>query len=186
MKPREKTGESNLWLTPQKALDPIRAYFGGFIPLDPCNEPHNPTQARHFFTEKQDGLTQDWSGYDGWFVNPPYSLTPEMRARRVNKPPFQTWCAKIKDAASASQEPGIALLPCGARFSTRYFQDSILDASNAVCFVRGRLKFIDGATGTERSGQNNYDSAIWGFNVNPKHFADCFWELGTCLELVRR
>jgi len=179
-KPREKTGNSNRWLTPNKVLDPIRAYFGGFIPLDPCNEPGNPTRARHSFTEEQDGLIRDWSGYDGWFCNPPYSLTPAMQARGESRPPFQLWCAKIHAASLASCAPGIALLPCGARFSTRYFQDHILNPSSAVCFVRGRIQFIDAHSGTPRKGQNNYDSAIYGFNVDTQHFEDCLRELGVC------
>ncbi|HET6497159.1 MAG TPA: DNA N-6-adenine-methyltransferase [Thermoleophilia bacterium] len=183
MKPAEKVGLNNIWLTPEWVLDLVRAYFGGPIPLDPCTEPSNPARATAFFTEETDGLAQSWAGYGGWFVNPPYSLTPEMQAAGITVPPIRLWAAKIHAAATASPEAGIALLLCGARFSTGYWQDHILIPKlRATCFVRGRISFRHGITGMT-GNSNNHDSMFYGFNVDPERFCALWEDHGACYEM---
>jgi hypothetical protein len=149
------------WYTPTAILDPVRHYFGGPIPLDPATAADNPTGATRFFTEADDGLSRPWD----WptFVNPPYGGT------------MADWCQKIH----AEAERGtviLALLPCGARFSTEYWQEHILHGRlTALCFHRGRVKFV--GEGGERPG-NPYDSALYGFNADPRKFARAFGPLG--------
>ena len=178
--------ESTIYITPEKIMGPVRNYFGGRIPLDPATEPSNPTGAEYFCTEggaevfeggppknwSENGLTLDWSEFDGVFLNPPYGK--EIRA----------FCEKIHEEATAGATI-IALLPAGPRFSTKYFQEFILtQALDGVCFVRGRVKFIrpDGSV----AKANPYDSMIMGFNVNAEHFGRCFSHLGKtfCMEVV--
>jgi hypothetical protein len=156
------------WFTPAVILDAVRECLGGAIDLDPATTPDNPTGATHFFTAKDDGLSRPWD----WptLVNPPYGgVTPD-------------WCKKIHDEAQRGAVI-LALLPCGARFSTGYWQERILhERLAAVCFHRGRVKFV--AEGGERPG-NPYDSAIYGFNASPRKFARAFVPLGTVLEISR-
>lgn len=172
-RPREKQGHHNVWLTPEWFLnDGPRAYWDRPIPLDPCTESDNPTKAVEFFTEKDDGLARVWHAPS--FINPPYSKTREDETI----PPMRLWAAKIGEEARRGQEI-IALLPCGARFSTKYWQANILiERMHAVCFVNRRIQFVDGRTGTTRSGQNNYDSAVYGFNVDPERFCKVFSSMG--------
>lgn len=92
------------------------------------------------------------------------------------------WAVKIHEAVRSGAEL-IALLPCGARFGTEYWQDRILVPElRAVCFVRGRIPFIDATTGKPGSGGNNYDSMFYGFNVNASRFCSAFQSMGVCFE----
>ncbi len=171
-KPREKQGHHNVWLTPQWFLDQgPRAYWDGPIPLDPCTEASNPTRAIEFYTEEDNGLAREW--HAPAFINPPYSAT---KGEKI--PPMRLWAFKIGEEARRGAEI-IALLPCGARFSTKYWQSSILiEPLTAVCFVNQRIQFVDARTGTTRRGQNNYDSAVYGFNVDAERFCRTFIRMG--------
>jgi phage N-6-adenine-methyltransferase len=207
----DKVAGNNEWHTPASALAPVKAY--GRIGLDPCTTAHNPTSAEHFFTEEDDGLTQDWGGKGLVFVNPPYSTFVDLPddatdgERLIAKREYMRglkgtgealfglrrkavsslivlWAAKIHAEARRGVEL-IALLPCGARFSTDYWQQHILiHELRAVCFVSGRIAFIDGRTGRPGKG-NNYDSMFYGFNVNAALFCSVFKSTGACLETRR-
>lgn len=171
--------KSTVYITPDTILDPVRSYFGGQIPLDPATEPCNPTRASKFCTKEtsdvfemgpphnweHDGLRLSWSRHSGVFVNPPYGKQ------------IKFWCEKICREATYGV-PIIALLPAGARFSTKYFQSYILGPHlDAVCFVRGRVKFLR-PDGSGTAGQNPYDSMLMGFSVDANKFAACFKHLG--------
>jgi site-specific DNA-methyltransferase (adenine-specific) len=155
------------WFTPESILECVRAYYAGPIPLDPATHPSNPTKALRFYTQADDGLKQPWT--DPVFINPPYGK--EIRL----------WCEAIHNW-SLTNVPIVALLPCGARFSTKYWQQHILsERLQAVCFVRSRVKFLreDGSVG----GQNPYDSAIYLYNGTPTKFQEAFGKLGKCFSL---
>lgn len=183
--------KNTVWLTPDTILDKVRDYFGGKIPLDPATEPNNPTSASAFGCKDApasllqlaeagkgpeggiclgDGLAIRWSNHDGTFVNPPYGR--EIRL----------WCRRIHEEGLQGAEI-LALLPAGARFSTKYFQDYILTSPlNAACFIRGRVKFK--RPGAEKaSGSNPYDSVIYGFNVDQGKFSEAFGDLGSVLKI---
>ena len=149
------------WRTPEKILAPARAFFGGRILLDPATDPSNPTNAIKFFTESDNGLIQDWDV--PWFVNCPYGNG------------IRNWTAKIY---KSSRVGGIALLPCGARFSTRYWQADILNEYlYGVCFVKGRVSFI-GPDGKPAKG-NRHDSAIYAYGPDrSSDFGKLFSPLG--------
>jgi hypothetical protein len=124
--------------------------------------------AGRFFTADDDGLSRSWD----WpaFVDPPYGKTTPDR------------CRKLHDEARRGTVI-LALLPCDARFSTDSWQEHILHGRlTAVCFHRGRVKFV--AEGGERPG-NPYDSAVYGFNANPRKFARAFKPLGAVWEISR-
>jgi len=167
----DKTCNETIWLTPKGVLDSVRGYFKEDIPLDPATQPSNPTKAKLFFTEKDNGLQQSWDV--GVFVNPPYGKG------------IKDWCKKIHEEAKRKpKRPILALLPCGSgRPGTIYWQDHILqDHLDMICYVRGRLKFLR-ADGTV-AGNNTYPSHILGFNVkNPKHFIKSFTGLGKIMQL---
>lgn len=163
--------KNTIYITPAYVLEPIRAYFGGRIPLDPATQPTNPTQADVFCVAppgpvdlatngRVDGLREQWSKHDGVFVNPPYGeVLPD-------------WCRKIYQE-SIFGVPVFGLLPAGARFSTRYFQRFIFSqALRGAFFYRGRIPFLrpDGTV----AKQNPFDSVTYCFNVDLDRVAECF------------
>ena len=164
--------KSTIYLTPPKILDPVRSYFpDGQIPLDPATQPNNPTGARAFASGPNvsgdslgDGLMIPWHPHGGVFVNPPYGKG------------MKHWCEKIHDETVAGTTI-LALLPCGARFSTRYWQDHVLNPGlDVTLFVRGRVSFLrpDGSV----AKQNPYDSQLLGYNIDTERFVECFEHLG--------
>jgi hypothetical protein len=101
------------------------------------------------------------------FLNPPYGKQ------------IADWCAKLHEEADRGV-PVIALLPCGARFSTEYWQTHVLtDQLTALCFLNQRLKFRN-TQGEEQAG-NPYDSTLYGFNVEGPRFVRAFAPLGKVL-----
>lgn len=156
--------KNTVWITPWYITERVHRLFGFF--LDPATEPSNPTEAKWYFTEEDDGLNQDWSNRFEVFVNPPYGAdTPK-------------WCEKIAKEAGKGTAI-VALLPCGARFATRYFQKSILSRASSICFIDHRVNFVR-VDGGKVSG-NNYDSALYGFNCNPYAFQLAFGDLGVVI-----
>lgn len=149
------------WFTPPRILEAVRLVVGDPIPLDPATTFSNPTRAKRIYTASSDGLSQPWD--EPWFLNPPYGKQ------------FPLWCQK----AAHAMAPGVGLFPCGARFGTRYFQTMLASPHlTGVCWVRGRVKFLrpDGQT----APQNPYDSALYGFGVDPMQFAVHLAPLGVC------
>ena len=170
--------KSTIYITPPKIADPVRSYFAsGVIPLDPATEPNNPLKATNFCTgpgsnggSLGDGLTVSWSDHGGVFVNPPYGKG------------MKDWCAKIHEETVAGTEI-LALLPCGARFATKYWQDHIFNSGlDVTLFVRGRVQFLR-PDGSGTQGSNPYDSQLLGFNVDIDKFVKCFGHLGSVVKM---
>jgi DNA modification methylase len=148
------------YCTPPRVLDPVRAYFGGSIPLDPATNQTNPTKAKIFYTPAEDGLAQQWE--KPVYVNPPYG--------KLIKP----WLHKIAEEAARGTTI-LALLPV-VRTEQQYFQD-LMAAANAVCWIRKRVSFIRPSTG-EVAKSNPHASALWGFNVDVAKFKTIFSAIG--------
>lgn len=173
---------STIYITPESIRAPVRVFFGGSIPFDPATEPNNPTSADYYCTKEDaeffgvsapinwshNGLVQDWSKHRGVFVNPPYSR--EIR----------DWLLKLHQEVMNDTEI-IALLPAGARYSTGYWQrDAFNERLRAICFVRGRVKFLR-PDGTTTTGSNPYDSQIMLYNGDAIRFVQTFRHLGKVL-----
>ena len=113
------------WPTPQSFFDQLDAEF--HFTLDPCATAENAKCAK-FFTKQQNGLQQDW-GTEIVFCNPPYGKT------------MRDWARKCYES---SQSGALVVLLAHARTDTRWFHDWVYGKSE-LRFVRGRLKFGDGA-----------------------------------------
>ncbi len=118
---RSKTVE---WATPHALFDRLHAEFG--MTLDVCATPDNAKCPR-YFTQADDGLTQDWRGEVCW-MNPPYGRT------------IGAWVAK---AAHSAQQGATVICLLPARPDTRWWQTYVLTAETR--FLAGRLTF-GGAT----------------------------------------
>lgn len=153
----------NTQFTPTYVLDPVREDLGGggYIGLDPCTTPDNPTGALDFFTVAEDGLSRDWDGV-GWyptvFCNPPYGKAREP------------WVEKCISAASLDS-PIILLIP--AATDTRIFQRAASGA-DAVVFVRGRVKF-GVLRPNRRQVAASHPSALIGWNTKLSACSSLGW-----------
>lgn len=119
----------NEWYTPKRYLDAARAVLGR-IDLDPASSDlaQRNVQARTYFTQKQDGLAQDWSG-TVW-LNPPYA-----------QPLIGQFLAKLVDAYSRGRVTAAVVLTNNATETA--WGNGILQAATSVCFVKGRIKFLN-------------------------------------------
>ena len=116
-----KTGE---WATPKDFFDKLDWRFGKFT-LDPCATDDNH-KTRKYYTQNDDGLSQDWEG-ETVFVNPPYSNLSQ-------------WVEKSYRESLKDDTKVVLLIP--ARTDTRYWHDYVMKASE-IHFIKGRLKFGD-------------------------------------------
>ena len=151
------------WCTPQIVLDMISEFNkGNQIDLDPCASVDAIVHAKAEFTGPpagKDGLVESWSGNNLVFVNPPYS--------RGN---LYKWMQKAHQEYQKDTNIQIILL-IPADTSTKYFQEFV-KKSNAVCFLKKRVKFI-GAGGSPK-----FPSALVYFGLNSVGFEDTFANYG--------
>lgn len=108
------------WATPQNLFNRLHREFG--FTVDVAASRSN-ARCRRFFTARQNGLAQDWSGETVW-CNPPYG--------RV----IADW---MKKAYASSLQGATVVLLVPARTDTGWFHDYALRGE--VRFLRGRLKF---------------------------------------------
>ena len=160
---------SNDWLTPPHILDVVRRL--GPIDLDPCILGWDP--AVH-----PDGLVRPWvndpavSDRGVVFVNPPYG-----------RGLVEKWVDKaIREAAVPLERNTnrsiVLLLP--ARTEQPWFQSlawlrvhSALPQGNsaALCFIRGRVRFINPDTGAA-VGAGTFPSVLWYLGTRAHDFRE--------------
>ena len=120
------SSRSEEWPTPKAFFNQLRQEFP--FSLDPCATPAN-AKCRTYFTKRTNGLQQDW-GTHCVFCNPPYGR--DMRE----------WARKCFEA---SQAGAVVVLLAHARTDTRWFHEWVYGKASEIRFVKGRLKFGDGA-----------------------------------------
>jgi hypothetical protein len=125
------SSQSDEWCTPENVLERVRAFAP--IEFDPCSNSQSIVGARWTNAVistnfNPDGLTLDWlaaaTGDGLIYCNPPYSKISD-------------WISKCDEEALKGCEI-IALVP--ARVDTRWFSKCWM--ATAICFWRGRLKFL--------------------------------------------
>jgi ParB family chromosome partitioning protein len=156
------------WYTPHKFIEAARNVMGS-IDLDPASSEtaNKIVRATKYYTKEDNGLIQPWEG--NIWLNPPYnnSLVVDFTEKLLNElTNINEACVLVNNATE-----------------TRWFQ-KILNASDAVCFVKGRIKFLDengNATGSSLQGQ-----AILFFGYkNLDLFYSNFQEFGTCMTIIK-
>ena len=117
---------TDTWATPHVFFDRVNARFR--FNLDACASYSN-TKCERFYTESDDGLKKPWETWT--WCNPPYS-------------DIINWYEKAYDEMVRGNS---SVLLTFARTDTKAFH--LYGArSTEIVFVKGRLKFIDPATGT--------------------------------------
>ena len=116
------SSKSAEWETPQDFFDKLNKEWN--FTLDPCCA-DSTAKCKTYFTEKDDGLSKDWSGHTV-FMNPPYG-------RSIGK-----WVKKAYEEGQKKDTCVVCLLP--SRTCTKWFHDYCMKA-DWLYFVKGRLKF---------------------------------------------
>ena len=113
------SSKTDLWATPQDFFDKLNSQHG--FELDVCATPDN-AKCANYFTEEQDGLSQEWQGV--CWMNPPYG-------REIGK-----WMKKAYES-SLSGATVVCLVP--SRTDTKWWHSYAIKGD--VEFIKGRLKF---------------------------------------------
>ena len=127
------------WYTPKWIFDALGLRFD----LDPCQPPTGVAwiPADKFYCEADNGLVQPWTG-NVW-LNPPYGKYTSAWLRKMHE-----------------HRNGIALV--FARTDTKWFHDYVAKA-DAILFLAGRVKFVDGLGVTAGNGAGAGSMLIaWG------------------------
>ena len=109
------------WETPPELFAVLNREFS--FTLDVCATPAN-RKCTAYFTRKQDGLRQRWSG--SCWMNPPYGRD------------IGVWVRKAREE-SARGARVVSLLP--ARTDTTWWHDTVMRAQE-IRLLRGRLTFV--------------------------------------------
>ena len=151
----------NEWYTPAKYLELARKVMGE-INLDPASseEAQRTVQADRFFTAADNGLTQLWEGRV--WLNPPYA-----------QPLIAQFVSKMCEERAAGRVDEAIMLTHNYT-DTAWFQEA-MEIADAVCFTRGRIKFLDGH-GDECAPTQG--QAFTYFGDNPDKFASIFLDVG--------
>lgn len=115
------TGKND-WETPPDFFEELNKEF--HFTLDPCANEYNH-KCEKYFTEKENGLIQDWNE-EIVFCNPPYSSKEQ-----------DAW---VKKCFEESRHATVVML-IPARTDTKRFHEYILPNAE-IRFLRGRLTFV--------------------------------------------
>jgi ParB family chromosome partitioning protein len=156
---------NNEWYTPPQYIEAARRLMGD-IDTDPASSEtaNKIIKAKTFYTEEDDGLAHDWNGRV--WLNPPYA-----------QPLITEFCEKF----SIDYRQGFITEACvlvNNATETKWF-NFLMDEAAAICFIRGRVKFLDmdgNPTGTPLQGQ-----AVLYFGKNTEGFTSCFSQFGRVL-----
>jgi len=158
----------NEWYTPPGIVEAARAAMGS-IDLDPasCETAQANVRARRYFTIKDDGLSKKWQG-NVW-LNPPYG-----------KDVIGLFASKV--AAERERYKQAVILVNNAT-ETAWFNE-IASVASAICFLRGRVKFLDKSgkpANTPVQGQ-----AVLYIGMDVSKFCEAFACMGLIVMVCRQ
>ena len=153
----------NEWYTPPHIVKLVKQCLGQ-IELDPssCKEANEEIQAQRYFTIDDNALDQSWDSKT-LFMNPPYSKGDVTRF--TNKFLYELPCI----------DQAIVLV---ASFPETKWCQSLLVKCSALCFIKGRVGFINSNKGI--TDMPRWGNVIFYFGDNPKRFCSIFKSLGKC------
>lgn len=161
---------NNEWYTPAYVVELARSSMGD-IDTDPasCATANLIVGATTYFTKKQDGLKQKWIGRV--WLNPPYSKGligqfAEAAADRFESGEIAQACVLVNNATE-----------------TEWFH-RLMDVASAVCFPRGRIKFLNEEALEANSPLQG--QAVLYLGGDARLFTAAFESIGRVLSTVRR
>ena len=155
---------SDEWYTPSMIIEAARECMGQ-IDLDPasCKAAQRTVKATQYFTAKDDGLVQPWSGRV--WCNPPFSCKA-------------LWCQRLVEYAG----PWIALLP-NTGFDARAVQ-AVIEVVDVILLVARRLAFWQADNPDGKAG-NVTGSVVFGRGVDVGRFVAAYRPYGHILAPIR-
>lgn len=164
---RTGTGRDD-WQTPECVLERVRRVDN--ITLDPCTSRDNPVGAdSHIWWPDGDGLAVDWRDHltaivrrGVVYVNPPYSK-------------MAGWADKVAFEAQHGCPEIITL--AAARPDCRWFSRLAWSSAQAVCFWKGRLRFVGAPSSAP------FPSAVVYHGARPWAFEEAFHDAGKVVRL---
>lgn len=156
---------NNEWYTPAPIVEAARSVMGS-IDLDPasCTTANEVIKATAFYDATTDGLAHEWHG-NVW-LNPPYG-----------QPLIAQFAEKALSQIEAGNVSQMCVL-CNNATDTVWCQ-SLLKRADVVCFVAGRVKFLDATlkpANTPLQGQ-----IVVYFGNRTELFRNGFAAFGECL-----
>lgn len=160
------------WRTPSEFKEILDGF--GAVGLDPAGHPESLMSAekQYLLSKGENGLTLTWYGHGLVFVNPPYGKD----RRRKNTPRCIRWFRKALRELRRHPNLEIIFLIAG-RPDTTYFQEYVFEHAQALCWWRGRLKFIGSTKSGKRVGAT-FPSAVVYFGPRPQRFKRAFAKAG--------
>lgn len=158
------SNESFEWYTPKKFIAAARKVLGE-IDLDPASNEHanRVVQAKLFYDQTIDGLTQTWKAHTVW-LNPPY-------CKAGNTSNQDRWTAKLLREYKAGNVKEAILLVTSAT-ETIWFHRLM---KFPMCFVKGRIQFT---TPTGKKGGATKGSIFVYLGKQPEKFYHIFRRFG--------
>jgi len=155
------------WYTPAEIIEKAHRVMGG-IDLDPASSDiaNQIVKASKYFTIDDDGLSHDWHGRV--WMNPPYSQ-PWIN-RFSNKLVYEIESGHVSDA----------IVLVNNATETAFFQN-MLAISKAICFPKGRMKFIDEMGNPSGAPLQGQALLYFGSKINAEKFTDEFMDIGIVL-----
>jgi phage N-6-adenine-methyltransferase len=152
------------WYTPTEYVELARDVMGA-IDVDPASNvvAQETVKAATFYTREQNGMAYPWPGRV--WLNPPYS-----------QPDIRLFIDKLVDEYESGRTTEAVLLTNNSS-DTEWFQRALLYAG-AVCFTRGRIKFVSPASASQSPTQGQ---TFFYFGDNAARFAEAFASVGCTL-----
>ena len=159
---------NNEWYTPQVYIEAAREVMGS-IDTDPASSDiaNKIVKATTYFAIQDDGRMKQWVG--NIWLNPPYAQPfvaefCELLVEKYKDKEIQQACVLVNNATE-----------------TMFYQN-MLNACSAVCFIKGRVKFID-ENGVE-SGAPLQGQTVLYFGLNKDKFSQYFSQFGVILYAI--
>ena len=151
------------WYTPPPIIEAARNVMGS-IDLDPasCYEANKIVKATEYYDSEDNGLTLRWEG--NIWLNPPYS-------RGLVKMFIETLLISEYDQA---------IVLVNNSTETTWAQ-SLLERSEAMCFVKGRISFLSSADDVGARKKGLQGSVIYGLGIDQAEFIKEFRKFGAIL-----
>jgi site-specific DNA-methyltransferase (adenine-specific) len=126
------------WETPQAFFNELDREFHFVLDVAATSE---NAKCENFYTEKEDGLSQNWGGGEQIDVNPS-NVVARTGAVWCN-PPYSKQLGKwVKKASEESKKGVTVVMLIPSRTETRWFHDYIYNKDNVeIRFVKGRIRF---------------------------------------------
>jgi len=156
---------NNEWYTPSIYIEAARSVMGS-IDIDPASTEvaNRIVQATKYYTTEDDGRLQSWEG-NVW-MNPPYA-----------QPLIAEFCDLLVQKYQTGEVKQACVLVNNA--TETVFYQAMLKACSAVCFIKGRVRFID-QQGNE-SGAPLQGQTVLYFGGRVTEFATMFEVFGVIL-----